>query len=266
MSVSRANIAGLASARQQSEMKSILAHTWPALKPLPVFRYETVAYRATIDFDKLRGEWVCRKTSFPSNKVQELRGALKQITMALPLGEAEMLVEGLEEQEPELEKDKNRRLQALHEWRINSESGASFFELREYLSEHQRAEIDDSLRLSLTARQLQFNAKNVAYVFDALSTAGGRFATLIAFAKRNKVKSGSAPDENGGVAPEAEQEIDKDKKSIGASTREFDSAHTRDISFVQDKEEEELCAHAGEVPAVSIKSVLLEQDPPSLAE
>src|SRR6516162_4770568 len=131
MSFTKANIAGLASARQQSEMKSILAGTWPPLKPLPVFRYETVAYRATIDFDKLRGEWVCRKTSFPSNKVQELRGALKQITMALPLGEAEMLVEGLEEQEPELEKDQNRRLQALHEWRINSESGASFFELRE---------------------------------------------------------------------------------------------------------------------------------------
>src|SRR5215831_1373737 len=97
MSVSRANIAGLASVRQQSEMKSILAHTWPALKPLPVFRYETVAYRATIDFDKLRGEWVCRKTSFPSNKVQELRGGLKEITMALPHDETEISLEDSEQ-------------------------------------------------------------------------------------------------------------------------------------------------------------------------
>src|SRR6516225_2949245 len=146
-----ANIAGLASARQQSEMKSILAGTWPPLKPLPVFRYETVAYRATIDFDKLRGEWVCRKTSFPSNMDQEL------------------------------EKDTNRRLQTIHDWRENSESGARYFELREYLPESQRTEIDDSLRLSLTARQLQFNVKNVAYVFEALSKAGGRFALLIEF-------------------------------------------------------------------------------------
>ena len=67
MSFGKANIAGLASGRQQSEMKSILAGTWPPLKPLPVFKYENAAYRARIDFDKLRGEWVCRKTSFPSN-------------------------------------------------------------------------------------------------------------------------------------------------------------------------------------------------------
>ena len=83
-------------------MKSILAGTWPPLKPLPVFKYETVEYRATIDFDKRRGEWVCRKTSLPSNHVQELRGGLREITMALPHGEAETFTEDTEQQEQEL--------------------------------------------------------------------------------------------------------------------------------------------------------------------
>src|SRR2546429_1039598 len=67
----KGNIAGLTSPRQQSEMKSILGGTWPPLMPLPVFKYETDEYRATIDFDKKRGEWVCRKTSLPSNKRSE---------------------------------------------------------------------------------------------------------------------------------------------------------------------------------------------------
>jgi hypothetical protein len=178
-------------------MKSILAGTWPPLKPLPVFKYETVEYRATIDFDRKRGEWVCRKTSLPSNKVQELRGGLREITMALPHGEEEMLIEGAEQQEQELEKDTNRRLQAIHDWRDNYENGARFFELRDFLSESQRTELDDSLRLSLTARQLQFNSKNVANVFDDLSVAGGRFATLIEFAKRNKAKQGRDPQAQG---------------------------------------------------------------------
>src|SRR5262249_23339657 len=74
MRLRKANIAGLTSPLQQAEMKSILAGTWPPLKPLPLFKYETVEYRATIDFDKKRGEWACRKTSLPSNKIQELRG------------------------------------------------------------------------------------------------------------------------------------------------------------------------------------------------
>src|SRR5215470_11835385 len=115
MSFTKANIAGLAFARQQSEMKSILAGTWPSLKPLPVFKYETAEYRATIDFDRRRGEWVCRKISLPSNEVQELRGGLREITMALPHGEAETFIEIPEHQEHEFEKDTNRRLQALQE-------------------------------------------------------------------------------------------------------------------------------------------------------
>src|SRR5690242_18594012 len=197
MRLNKANIAGLASPLQQAEMKSILAGTWPPLKPLPVFKYETVDYRATIDFDKKRGEWVCRKTSLPSNKVQELRGGLREITMALPHGEEEMLIEGAEQLEQELEKDTNRRLQAIHDWRDNYKNGARYFELRDFLSESQRTELDDSLRLSLTARQLQFNSKNVANVFDDLSVAGGRFATLIEFAKQNRRKQGADPRSTG---------------------------------------------------------------------
>jgi len=262
MSFGTTNIAGLTSARQQCEMKSILAGTWPPLKPLPVFKYETVAYRATIDFDKLRGEWVCRRTSFPSNIVQELRGGLREITMALPRGEAEMFAEGSEQAEQELEKDTNRRLQAIHDWRENSESGALYFELREYLSESQRAEIDDSLRLSLTARQLQFSARNVAYVFDTLSTAGGRFATLIEFAKRNKAKLGTAHAVQAErTAPEVELAIDQDNSSLEVSFRESAAVPSDNIPFVQDKE-----ATADELPALAIKNLLPEQEPSFLAD
>src|SRR5690348_7968595 len=212
MRLSKANIAGLTSPLQQSEMKSILAGTWPPLKPLPVFKYETAEYRATIDFDRKHGEWVCRKTSLPSNEVQELRGGLREITMALPHGEEEMLLEGAEQQEQELEKDTNRRLRALHDWRDNYENGACYFELRDFLSESQRTELDDSLRLSLTARQLQFNSKNVANVFDDLSVAGGRFAALIELAKRNKLKLGADPQAH---AEGAVLEVRSEERRVG---------------------------------------------------
>jgi hypothetical protein len=269
MRLGKANFAGLASARQQSEMNCILSGSWPPLKPLPVFKYETVEYRATIDFDKLRGEWVCRKTSFPSNTVQELRGGLREITIALPHGETEPLLESPEQAEQEQEQDKHRRLQSIHDWRENFESGKHYFVLRNYLSESQRAEIDDSLRMSLTARQLQFNSKNIALVFDALSTAGGRFATLIEFAKRSMAKPETFSMEAGGATPEVEHEIDNHNPSLEASAPKFGQVHTSDIPFIQNREyeeAEELNAHASEVPAISIKSVWLEQVPPSLTE
>ena len=189
----RPNIAGLTSSVQQAEMKSILTARWPPLKPLPVFRYETDEYRASIDFDKLRGEWVCHKTSFPSNKVEELCGGLIEITLALPHGQAEVFAEcaATEQQEQEWEKDASRRRQAILEWREHYENGARYSGLQHYLSESQQEEIDESIRLTLTARQLQFNPKNVAYVFDALSKAGGKLATLIEIAQRNKSKQGA---------------------------------------------------------------------------
>ena len=261
MRLSKANIAGLTSPRQQSEMKSILAGTWPPLRPLPIFKYETVEYRATIDFDKKRGEWVCRKTSLPSNKVQELRGGLREITMALPHGEGEVFTEDEEQLEQELEKDANRRLQAIHEWRENYENGGLYFELRDYLSESQRTEIDDSLRLSLTARQLQFNAKNVAYVFDALSTAGGRFAALIESAKRNKAKHETAPQSQGeGVMPETERAIEPDEQPLEISSRELGHVVNKDSPVVRDQEAVEPCTGADELPAVSIKDVFPEPE------
>ena len=159
-------------------MKLLLAGRWPPLKPLPVFKFETDEYRAAIDFDKTRGEWICRKTSLLSNKVEERRGALTDITMALPHGEAQVFAEcaATEPPEQELEKDATRRLQAILEWRQNYENGALYSGLEQYLSESQQDEIADSIRLTLTARQLQFNPKNVAYVFDALSKAGGRLS------------------------------------------------------------------------------------------
>ena len=267
MRLTKANIAGLTSPGQQSDMKSILAGRWPPLRPLPVFRYETAEYRATIDFDKKRGEWVCRKTSLPSNRVQELRGGLREITLALPHGEEETLTEGAEELEQELEKDTNRRLQAIRDWRENYENGARYFEIRDYLSESQQAEIDDSLRLSLTARQLQFNAKNVAYVFDALSTAGGRFAALIEFARQNKAKQGTAPQAPAeGAVPEAESAISHDKQSLGISSRELGNVDNNNNAFVRDHEAAERCTDADEFPVVSIKEVFPEPDQASVPD
>jgi Gram-negative bacterial TonB protein C-terminal len=266
MRLSKANIAGLTSPRQQSEMKSILAGTWPPLKPLPIFKYETVEYRATIDFDKKRGEWVCRKTSLPSNKVQELRGGLREITMALPHGEGEVFTGDEEQLEQELEKDTNRRLQAIHEWIENFGNGGLYFELRNYLSQSQQTEIDDSLRLSLTARQLQFNSKNVAYVFDALSTAGGRFAALIEFAKRNKAKRETAPQAQGeGAMPETEWAIVHVNQPLEVSSLEFGHV-LNDNPLVPDQEAAEPCTDADELPAVSIKDVFPEPDQASLPE
>jgi hypothetical protein len=189
----RPNLAGLTSPAQQAEMKSLVAGRWPPLKPLPVFKYETEEYRASIDFDKLRGEWVCRKTSLPSNKVQELRGGLAELTMALPHGPAEVFAEcaAAAEQDQEFEKHASRRLQAILEWKANYENGVLYSGLQAYLSENQQDELDDSIQLTLTARQLQFNPKNVAYVFDALSKAGGKLATLIEIARRNQRGQGT---------------------------------------------------------------------------
>jgi TonB family protein len=195
---------------QQAEMKLILAGRWPPLKPLPVFKYETDEYRASIDFDKTRGEWVCRKISLPSNKVEELRGGLTEITMALPHGKAEVFAEcaGAEQQEQELEKDASRRLQAILEWRENHENGILYSELQDYLSKSQQDEIDGIIRLTLTARQLQFNPKNVAFVFDALSKAGGKLATLIEIAQRNKAEQGAdVPARAEAAAPDAELQV-----------------------------------------------------------
>jgi TonB family protein len=204
----RPNIAGLTSPVQRAEMQLLLAGRWPPLKPLPVFKYETDEYRASIDFDKARGEWVCRKTSLPSNKVQELRGGLTEMIMALPHGQGEVLAEcaAAERQEQELEKDASRRLQALLEWRENYENGALYSGLQDYLSEIQQAEIVDSIRLTLTARQLQFNPKNVAYVFDTLSKAGGKLATLIEIAQRNKTGQGA------GIPAKAEAPSDAERR------------------------------------------------------
>src|SRR6202521_3542654 len=204
------NIAGFTSPVQQAEMKILLAGRWPPLKPLPVFKYETDEYRASIDFDKTRGEWVCRKTSLPSNNVQELRGGLTEVTMALPHGQAEVFDEcsAAEQQKQELEKDASRRLQAILEWRKNYENGALYSGLQGYLSENQQDEIDDSIRLTLTARQLQFNPKNVASVFDALSKAGGKLATLIEIAQRNKTEQGAdVPAKAEAAAPGAERHV-----------------------------------------------------------
>src|SRR5229473_1543819 len=206
----RPNIAGLTSPVQLAEMKLLLAGRWPPLKPLPVFKYETDEYRASIDFDKMRGEWVCRKTSLPSNKIQELRGGLTEITMALPHGQAEVFAEcaAAEQQEQELEKDAGRRLQAILEWSKNYENGAVYSGLQDYLSESQQDEIEDSVRLTLTARQLQFNPKNVAYVFDALSKAGGRLAALIETAQRNKAQQeADVPAQAEAAAPDAERHV-----------------------------------------------------------
>jgi hypothetical protein len=181
------HLAGLQSPLQRAEMNVLLGERWPALKPLPIFKYETDEYRAAIEFDKLRGEWVCRKISLPGNKVRELRGGLREIVLALFGGHGEWLAEGREagEATEELPKDADRRRQAMLEWQKTQESGARYCSLRGHLSGNQQREIEEILRLTLTARQLQCGARNIGYVFEALAKSGGRLATLIEVAQRN---------------------------------------------------------------------------------
>ncbi|HXL22618.1 MAG TPA: TonB family protein [Candidatus Dormibacteraeota bacterium] len=128
--------------------------------------------------------------------------------MALPHAQAQVFDEcaAAEPQEQELEKDASRRLHAILEWRENYENGVLYSGLRDYLSENQQEEIDDTIRLTLTARQLQFSPKNVAYVFDALSKAGGKLATLLEIAQRNKTQQGSAAPAKEGVHAPAKAE------------------------------------------------------------
>jgi protein TonB len=94
------------------------------------------------------------------------------------------------------------------DWREHYENGALYSGLQHYLSKSQRDEIDDSIRLTLTARQLQFNPKNVADVFDALLKAGGKLATHVEAAQRNKAEhAADVPARVEPAAPHAERSV-----------------------------------------------------------
>jgi hypothetical protein len=265
----RPNPAGRVSPVQQAEMKMLLAGGWPPLKPLPVFKYETDGCRVSIDFDKLRGEWVCRKTSLPSNKAQELRGGLKEIIRALPNGQAEVFASSSPagRQEHELDKDVSRRLQAILEWKENYENGALYSGLRDYLSESQQQEIDEILRLTLTARQLQFSAKNVSYVFDALSKAGGKLATLMEIAQRNKLaQQADAPAKTETAAPIAKRDVPAE--SLIPSTLE--SLPEQPMESVFPEHDQPASPEWIEVTAPQAQEILtpriLDANPPSFVE
>ena len=221
------NFAGLTYPVQQDEMKLILADLWPALKPLPVFKYVTEEYRAEIHFDRARGEWVCRKTSLPANKVQELRGGLTEMTLALPHSQADVSCESVaaEPQLQDLESKRNRRLETIREWMAKFENGVLYSGLQDYLSDSQQHEIYDSIRMTLTSRQLQWNAKNVEFVFDALWKAGGRLATLIEIAERKKAERES------GTPEKSKPQIEPLAKLVGSDiqTSEIRAPKTRMI-------------------------------------
>jgi Gram-negative bacterial TonB protein C-terminal len=261
--------AGRVSPVQQAEMKMLLAGGWPPLKPLPVFKYETDAYRVSIDFDKLRGEWVCRKTSLPSYRAQELRGGLREIIRALPNAQAEVFADsaGAKQQERELDKDVSRRLQAILEWKANCENGVLYSGLRNYLSESQQQEIDEILRLTLTARQLQFSAKNVSYVFDALSKAGGKLATLMEIAQRNKMaQQADAPAKAETATPVAE--CDLPVASVIPSTSESSPEAPVERVFpeqVQPASPEWIEVTASQAPEIVTREIL-DANPPSFVE
>src|SRR5580704_1661771 len=265
----RPNIAGFGPLVQQAEMNLLLAGRWPPLKPLPVFKYETDTYRASIEFDKTRGEWVCSKTSVPSNKVQELRGGLTELTMALPRGQAEVFASSAAAhlQEQELDKDASRRLRAMLEWRESFENGALYSGLQGYLSESQRDEIDQIIRLTLTARQLQFNPKNVAYVFDALSKAGGKLAILIEIAQLNKTEQeADVPAKAEAVTPDAE--CNAPVESLVPTTLEsFPEEPIWSVFPEQDEPSSpELIAHSASEASDIVTPEILDANPPSFAE
>ncbi|HET7106775.1 MAG TPA: energy transducer TonB [Candidatus Acidoferrum sp.] len=250
-------------------MKLLLGGRWPPLKPLPVFKFETDTHRASIEFDKMRGEWICRKTSLPSNKIQELRGGLAEIIGALTQGKAAALLESAAavRQEYELDKDANRRFQAMREWKENFENGALYSGLRNNLPESQQKEMDEIIRLTLTARQLQFNPKNVAYVFDALSKAGGKLATLLEIAKRNKAER-----ETGAAAIAEAGELDAGNIEPGASPGTATLESFPEEPVWSDAPEQpqllspEQFGHASSQASEIVKPEILQEQPPSIVE
>ena len=259
-------MAGLSSLGQQSEMKLLLAGAWPPLRPLPVFKYESPEYRASIEFDKARGEWVCRKTFLPSNNVQELRGGLAELTKALPPAQAEAFAQcpTTAQQGQEFAKEAGRRLQSILEWKANFENGALYSDLQRHLSESQQQEVEEFLRLTLTARQLQFSPKNIAYVFDALSKAGGRLATLMEIAQRKQTLQVAGPAENEETtAPDAVP--DAPVSNLIPATDE-DSPEREIESALPGQEQPapaELAAQSGPEAKVSVPPGILDANPPS---
>jgi hypothetical protein len=234
-------------------MKSILASAWPPLSHLPVFRYETVVVSRHNRIRQEARRGVCRKTSLPSNTVQELRGGAERITLALPHDEGEVFTEGRGTPGTEVVKDMNRRLQAIHEWRENYESGALYFELRDHLAESQQTEVDDSLRLSLTAGNCS-STRRTLRMFDALSTREvglQRSLNSRNGKERNSVMSLRRRQE---AASEAERAIDHGEQSQGSSSREFEGI--LDNRIVRDQEAAEHCTDSDELPALLIKGVL----------
>jgi len=250
-------------------MKLILGGGWPPLKPLPVFKFETDTHRASIEFDRMRGEWVCRKTSLPSNKVQELRGGLTEIVGALTHGNAAAILDSAAavRQEHELDKDASRRLQAMREWKENFENGALYAGLQKHLSESHRKEMDEIIRLTLTARQLQFNPKNVAYVFDALSKAGGKLATLLEIAKRN-----NADGETGAAAIAEGLELDAGHIEPGVSLVPATLESFPEEAIWSDAPEQpqllspEQIGHACSQAPEIVEPEILQEQPPALVE
>jgi hypothetical protein len=262
----RPNLAGLSSPGQPAEMKLLLAGAWPPLRPLPVFKYESPECRASIEFDKARGEWVCRKTFLPSNNVQELRGGLAELTKALPPAHAEAFAQcpATGQQGQEFAREASRRLQSILEWKANFENGALYSDLQRHLSESQQQEVEEILRLTLTARQLQLSPKNIAYVFDALSKAGGRLATLMEIAQRKSTPQVADPAENAETtAPDAVP--DAPVSNLIPATIEDSPEEAIESVFPTQEEPAlaELAAQTGPEATVSLPPGNLDADPPS---
>ena len=262
----RPNPAGLMPSAQQTEMKLLLSGAWPPLRPLPVFKYESPEYRASIEFDKARGEWLCRKTFLPSNKVQELRGGLAELAKALPPAQVEAFAQcpTTAQQGEEFAREAGRRLQALLEWKGNFENGALYSDLQRHLSESQQQEVEEILRLTLTARQLQFSPKNIAYVFDALSKAGGRLAILLELAKRKSTLQGADAVEN--LEPTAPEAV-LDAPAANPIPVVIDDSPEEEIESAFLAQEEptstELATQTGPEETISLPLGHLDADPPS---
>ena len=110
------------------------------------------------------------------------------MTMALPHGEPLAPSEEGAEETQELASVDNPHAEAVREWKENYANGAVYSQLQEYLSEGQQEEVYDIVRMSLTAWQLQFNPKNIAFIFDALWNASGKLAMLLEIARRKKIE------------------------------------------------------------------------------
>jgi hypothetical protein len=200
------------------------------------------------------------------------------MTMALPHGDAEAASEAVAVEQPKLERYDKLHLQAVLAWRENYGNGEVYSGLQGYLSERQQEEVYDIVRMSLTAWQLQFNPKNIAFIFDVLWNAGGRLATLIEIARLKKVEWEAGERCEGILPAESAEKENADRRveikpqqsalpiPVGTPTGADDSVAGSAVEISSSEVSQSFAAAASSEPVRNLEPDPIEIDIPKVSE